>query len=63
MTGQSSARHRTTQFIKAENKNTDQLAPPEWNWAGMDKPVRCSAAFVSTKRLLHSTNWQRTCWS
>lgn len=34
MTGQSSARHRTTQWINPFGKNS---GPKEWNWAGLDK--------------------------
>ena len=37
MTGQSSARHTTTQWIRSEGKNTGGLGPADWNWAGPDK--------------------------
>ena len=34
MTGQNAARHRTTNWIKAESNNRDQFGPYEWNWQG-----------------------------
>lgn len=37
MTGQSTARHTTTQFIKPESKNTGGQGPPDWNWKGLTK--------------------------
>jgi arylsulfatase A-like enzyme len=37
MTGQSSARHHTTQWVKSESKNTGPLGPEDWNWEGPDK--------------------------
>jgi len=36
MTGQNSARHRTTQFISPNGKNTGDNGPEAWNWAGLD---------------------------
>jgi len=35
MTGQNSARHRTTQFISPRGKNTGDHGPDGWNWAGL----------------------------
>ena len=35
MTGQNSARHRTTQFISPKGKNTGDFGPEGWNWAGL----------------------------
>jgi arylsulfatase A-like enzyme len=35
MTGQTAARHKTTQFIKPETKNTGGNGPKDWNWAGL----------------------------
>jgi len=35
MTGQNSARHRTTQFISPRGKNTGDHGPEDWNWAGL----------------------------
>lgn len=37
MNGQSSARHKTTQFISPEKKNTGGNGPKSWNWAGLTK--------------------------
>lgn len=37
MTGQTSARHTTTQFIKPESKNTGTFGPEAWNWLGIRK--------------------------
>lgn len=37
MTGQSSARHTTTQYIKPESKNTGANGPASWNWKGLTK--------------------------
>ena len=37
MTGQSSARHTTTQYIKPESKNTGSNGPRAWNWKGLTK--------------------------
>jgi len=37
MTGQSSARHTTTQYIKPESKNTGTHGPADWNWKGLTK--------------------------
>jgi arylsulfatase A-like enzyme len=35
MTGQTSARHRTTQYIKPESNNAGAFGPPEWHWTGL----------------------------
>lgn len=35
MTGQSSARHRTTQFIKPESNNAGEFGPDDWQWEGV----------------------------
>jgi len=37
MTGQSSARHRTTQYIKPESNNAGKFGPPNWRWEGIAK--------------------------
>lgn len=37
MTGQSSARHHTTQWIRSENNNRGPQGPPDWKWAGITK--------------------------
>ncbi len=35
LTGQSSARHRTTQWINPYGLNADNCAPRQWNWEGL----------------------------
>jgi len=35
VTGQNSARHRVTQWIRSEGNNKGPLGPPEWNWTGV----------------------------
>lgn len=35
MTGQNAARHRTTNWINAENNNRNTYGPEEWNWQGI----------------------------
>lgn len=35
MTGQSAARHRTTNWINPEYNNRDDFGPFEWNWKGL----------------------------
>ena len=37
MTGQNSARHRTTNWIKPESNNGGVYGPPDWNWKGIGK--------------------------
>jgi arylsulfatase A-like enzyme len=37
MTGQNSARHRTTNWVLAEQNNRTTYGPKEWNWEGADK--------------------------
>ena len=37
MTGQNSARHRTTNWIKSESNNRTEFGPSDWNWKGLDK--------------------------
>jgi len=37
MTGQSSARHHTTQWIRSENNNRGPQGPPDWQWEGITK--------------------------
>lgn len=38
LNGQSSARHRVTQWIRSEGNNRGEFGPPEWNWEGL-KPT------------------------
>jgi len=35
MTGQNSARHRTTTWINPDSNNKGPQGPPEWNWKGL----------------------------
>lgn len=35
MTGQNAARHRTTQFISPDRRNTGEFGPEDWNWEGL----------------------------
>ncbi len=37
MTGQNSARHRTTNWIRSESNNRTEFGPSDWNWKGLDK--------------------------
>ncbi len=37
MTGQNSARHRTTNWIRTESNNRSEFGPEEWNWNGISK--------------------------
>ena len=37
MTGQNSARHRSTTWIKPQSNNRGNFGPAEWNWTGLDK--------------------------
>lgn len=37
LTGQNATRHRTTNWINAENKNSSEYGPKDWNWAGLTK--------------------------
>jgi len=37
MTGQSSARHHTTQWIRSEGNNRGPQGPPDWQWEGITK--------------------------
>ena len=37
MTGQNSARHRVTNFIKPESKNTGANGAADWRWSGLTK--------------------------
>lgn len=37
MTGQSSARHHTTQWIRSERNNRGGQGPPDWQWEGITK--------------------------
>ena len=36
MTGQNSARHRTTNWIKPDENNKGEYGPDQWNWKGLN---------------------------
>lgn len=38
ITGQNSARHQVTQWIRSEGNNRGEFGPPDWNWTGVDDP-------------------------
>ncbi|MGC6505936.1 MAG: sulfatase-like hydrolase/transferase [Coraliomargaritaceae bacterium] len=52
MTGQNSARHRTTQWINPTGKTRDGLDPIEWNWMGLQ------SADVTLPRLLQNAGYK-----
>lgn len=37
MTGQNSAHHRTTNWIRSESNNRTEFGPSDWNWKGLDR--------------------------
>lgn len=37
LTGQNSARHQTTNWIRSEHNNRTEHGPAKWNWKGLDK--------------------------
>ena len=37
LTGQNSARHKTTNWINPENNNRTEFGPSDWNWKGLTK--------------------------
>lgn len=46
MTGQTSARHHTTQYIKPESNNRGQFGPRSWKWKGISKGQVTLAALM-----------------
>ena len=46
MTGQSSARHHTTQWIRSESNNRGPQGPPEWKWEGITKDDQTIAGLL-----------------
>ncbi|MEO0477618.1 MAG: sulfatase-like hydrolase/transferase, partial [Planctomycetota bacterium] len=38
ITGQNSARHQVTQWIRSEGNNKGEFGPADWNWTGVDDP-------------------------
>ena len=52
MTGQNSARHRSTTWIKPQSNNRGNFGPAEWNWIGLDKTS------TTLPRLLQSAGYK-----
>jgi len=52
MTGQSSARHRTTNWINPDHDNAGPHGPPEWKWRGLGK------GDITLARLLQSMGYR-----
>jgi arylsulfatase A-like enzyme len=49
MTGQNSARHRTTNWISAEQNNRTRFGPPKWNWEGLKQGDTTLAALLQQR--------------
>ena len=47
MTGQASARHHITQFIKPESKNSGTFGPEKWKWEGLNNKDTTLPAILS----------------
>ena len=52
MTGQNSARHRTTNWIRSESNNRTEFGPSNWNWKGLNKES------VTLPRILQQTGYR-----
>ena len=52
MTGQSAARHRTTNWINPETNNSGPKGPPDWNWQGLKK------SSITLARLLQTSGYR-----
>ncbi|MBD0834606.1 sulfatase [Aestuariibaculum suncheonense] len=52
LTGQNSARHKTTNWIDLENNNKNNFGPSSWNWEGLNK------SSITLPRLLQSTGYK-----
>lgn len=52
MTGQTSARHRTTQWIDPAQANNGKFGPTDWNWKGL------SSSSVTLPRLLQQAGYR-----
>lgn len=48
MTGQSSARHHTTQWIRTENNNRGDQGPADWRWEGITKDMQTLPKLLKT---------------
>lgn len=47
MTGKSSARHHTTQWIRSEGNNRGSQGPADWQWEGITKEDQTMAGLLS----------------
>ena len=63
MTGQNSARHRTTNWISAERNNRTAYGPSEWNWLGEYKNAAFLPRLLKEGRVFHHSCWQGTLWA
>lgn len=52
LTGQNATRHRTTNWINAESKNTSTYGPKEWNWEGLTQRD------ITYPKLLHDAGYK-----
>ena len=52
MSGQNSARHRTTTWINPDSNNRGPSGPPDWNWKGLD------ASSVTLARLMQQAGYR-----
>ncbi len=52
MTGQNAARHRTTNWILSEEKNSGRYDPADWNWDGL------SSRDMTLPRVLHEAGYR-----
>ena len=52
MTGQNSARHRTTTWINPDSNNRGPAGPVDWNWKGLD------ASSVTLARLMQQSGYR-----
>lgn len=49
VTGQNSARHQVTQWIRSENNNKGPFGPADWNWTGVDDPATTLPSVLKTQ--------------
>ena len=49
VTGQNSARHQVTQWIRSENNNKGPFGPTDWNWTGLDNPATTLPSVLKTQ--------------
>ncbi|WP_242206286.1 sulfatase [Aestuariivivens insulae] len=52
LTGQNSARHKATNWIKSEENNKNEFGPKDWNWKGLTK------ASVTLPRVLQQQGYR-----